>query len=853
MQMQLFEGANCTNFTSVSNFLETATSQTVVASGLTIGATYYIVVDGFAGDICSYTISATSGVQVAEAVATVENICLGESTDLTGIVFGTGTYTYNWTDEVGNVISASNQITVSPSISTEYILEVNGLCGSASYANIYVTVNDNPLANAGANQTICDNESATINASATNGNGNYTYTWDNGLNAGSTQTVSPITSTTYNVLVTDGNGCTDTDVITVDVNVSPSADAGLDNSICLGQTANLIANGGTLYSWTSGGTTANENVTPTTTTNYSVTVGNANNCFDTDDVTITVNALPNAFAGNDIGVCNGGSTNITATGGVSYSWSGGLGTGANQTLTNITTDATYTVTVTDINNCVSTDAITITVGSALTPDAGQDISICLGESTLLNATGGITYSWDNGPMTQSQSVSPLITTTYTVDVTDGGSCTGSNSVTITVNDNPIANAGLDQSICAGETVLLTATGGTSYVWNQALGNGEMQTVSPTSTTTYEVTVTNANNCSDMDDIVIIVNSNPAVLASQNTTICLGEFTDINATGTGIESYSWTNSNGDNLNGQNQTVSPNSTMWYYVTGINSNQCSATDSLLININTLPLIDISSVQLIDASCSNGGGTISGITVIGNPTFTYNWTNGLSSIGNTISMGGLESGSYLLTVTDANNCIDTANIAVGYIDISTVVANDDSVNTQMNTEITINVYLNDIGNVSTLNTISQPSNGYISYSGNGEYLYTPNPNFIGEDNFTYEICDNACVNACEIAAVLIAVAPQGELIVPNGFSPNGDGYNDFFTIVNLDQYENNDIVIFNRWGDKVYEASPYLNDWDGSSENAKMVVSGDKVVEGTYYFILNINEKDKEPINGFIDLRRK
>ena len=854
MQMQIFEGSNCTNFIAVSNFLETATSQTVVASGLTIGNTYYIVIDGFAGDICSYIISATSGVLVPEITTSSKNICLGNSVDLLGEITGTGTYTYNWTDKNGTSLSTSNPLTITPTVSTEYILEVDGLCGATSYSSVYITVNENPTANAGANQTTCDNESVTVNASASGGDENYNFSWNNGTGFGASQTILATSTATYNLLVTDGNGCTDTDLITINVNTSPTANAGNDVTMCLNQTANLVASGGTSYVWSNGPTIAANNVTPTiTSTTYSVTVGNSDNCFDTDNVIITVNPLPNAFAGNDIGVCNNGSTNITATGGTSYFWNNGLGTGASQSLTNIISNTTYIVTVTDANNCVATDDVTITVGSALIPDAGQNISICLGESTVLNATGGVNYNWIDGPNESSYSVTPTTTTTYTINVTDGGSCSGSNTVTITVNANPTANAGLDQIICEGETAVLLATGGTTYDWNQTLGTGSSQSVEPTNTTTYEVIVTNSNNCTDTDNIVITVNSNPVVLASQNTTICDGEYTDITASGTGIDSYTWSNSNGGNFNGQNQIVSPTSVTWFYVTGVNSNLCSATDSLLIEVNSNPLIDASSIQLIDASCANGGGTISGITIIGNPDFTYLWTNETGSIGTTVSIGNLESGDYLLTVTDENNCTDTVNVYVGFIDISTVVAKNDSTVTNVNTDVSINVYANDTGDITTINSIDQPSNGYVSYSNDGKYIYTPNPNFIGVDSFTYEICDYSCDNACKIATVTIIVNPLGELIIPNAFSPNNDNFNDLFTITNLDQYENNDIIIFNRWGDKVFEASPYLNDWDGSSAKAKFVVSGNKVVEGTYYFILNLNEKDKEPINGFIDLRRK
>ena len=438
-------------------------------------------------------------------------------------------------------------------------------------------------------------------------------------------------------------------------------------------------------------------------------------------------------------------------------------------------------------------------------------------------------------------------------MTDGGSCSGSDAVTITVNGNPTADAGADQTICEGQSANLVATGGTSYSWNQSLGTGATQTVSPTNTTTYTVTVTNSDNCSDTDDIVVTVNSNPAIIASQSQTICEGENTQITASGTGISSYSWTDNNGSNLTGQDQTVSPTSTTWYYVTGVNTNNCSATDSVEVIVNTNPVIDTSSVQIADASCTNGGGTISGISVVGNGDFTYVWDNGVSTIGNTLTIGGLDAGTYTLNITDVNGCTHDITLSVGFIDISNVNAVNDSTETPESTLIAIDAYANDTGNVNTISIVTQPNNGFVSYTQNGIFEYTPNPNFQGEDSFTYQICDNTCVDACDIATVKITVTESGEIVIPNAFTPNADGFNDYFVITNLDQYENNSIVIFNRWGDKVYEAAPYLNDWDGSSENAKLVLTGDKVVDGTYYFILDLGDKETEPINGFIDLRRE
>jgi gliding motility-associated-like protein len=852
MQMQIFEGTNCTNFNPVSNFLETTTSQTVLATGLTVGNSYYIVVDGFAGDICSYSISATSGVQVVEAVAVNEFICDGSSTDIQAIISGTGPYTYSWSSQPVGFTSTSATNTVSPTQNTQYIVDVLGFCGTTTQASVYVTVNDNPTANAGSNQTICDNQSANLVGTANGGGGGYTYSWDIPAN-GANQTVSPNTNTTYNLTVTDANGCTDTDAITINVNAAPNANAGLDQTICVGQSATLTGSGGTGYSWSSGGTSANETVSPGSNATYTLTVTNAAGCQDTDDVNVIVNALPNAFAGNDITVCNGGTATINATGGTSYNWNGGLGAGASHTINNITVPVTYTVTVTNANGCTNTDDIFINVGSALTPDAGANTSLCLGESHTLIASGGVNYTWDQGLGTGSTHlITPTTTTTYTVDVNDGSGCSGTASVTITVNPNPIANAGANITICEGDVANLSASGGLTYSWDNGLGAGQNQAVSPSTSTTYIVTVTDGNNCVDTDDVVVIVNSLPTILAGADQTICQGTTTPITGNGTGVTNYTWTDSQGNSYVGQNQAVTPLTTTTYFITGTNSNNCSATDSLVVNVNSLPQIDTSSIQINKGNCLNGGGSITGISIIGNPAYTYLWNDGLNNVGNTIDIGDLDPGTFTFNVTDGNGCVNTLNVVVGFTTLSSVAANNDSVSTYPNTLVTVNAYLNDTGDVSTISMISNPTNGSATYLGAGEFEYTPSIGFVGTDSLIYEICDPVCVNNCERATIYFIVDNELDVIIPNGFTPNGDGYNDNFVILNLEQYPENTIVIFNRWGDKVYEAAPYMNDWDGNSAGAKLKIMGDQVVDGTYYFVLDLGNGD-DLYNGFIDLRRK
>ena len=436
--------------------------------------------------------------------------CTGDNLVLTLTVSGPGPISYQWTFN-GSNLPGQNQVnlnlnSIQPAQAGNYTCVVNNGSNADTSSVIAVQVFALPTADAGADQTICAGQSATLTAT-----GGTSYTWNQGLGAGATKTVSPASTTTYAVTVTNANNCSATDNVTVAVNALPTANAGTNQSICAGQSATLSASGGTSYTWNQGlGAGATQTVSPTTTTTYTVTVTNAGNCSATDDITVTVNAAPSANAGANQSICVGQSATLNASGGTSYTWNQGLGGGASHTVSP-TSSTTYTVTVTNANNCTATDDITVTVNPIPSANAGSDQTICEGQSVTLNATGSGTYTWSQGlGAGATHSVSPTTSTTYTVTVTNANNCTATDDITVTVNPIPAANAGPDVAICAGQSANLGASGGSSYNWNQGLGAGASQTVSPTSTTTYTVTVTNANNCSATDAITVTVNALPTV-------------------------------------------------------------------------------------------------------------------------------------------------------------------------------------------------------------------------------------------------------------------------------------------------------------------------------------------------------
>ncbi|MBK8425853.1 MAG: hypothetical protein IPL27_07750 [Lewinellaceae bacterium] len=333
-----------------------------------------------------------------------------------------------------------------------------------------------------------------------------------------------------------------------------------------------------------------------------------------------LNLPPTASITGNNSICSGLSTTLTASGGGTYVWNTGA-TSASISV-NPTSTTTYTVTVTGALGCTATATRTVTVLSP--PNAAASATpptICVGQSSVVTATGGGTYLWNTGATTASITVSPAITTTYTVTVTGANNCTKTATATVTVLPLPNATASASPAtICEGQSSIITASGGGSYLWSTGATTAAI-TVSPATTTTYTVTVTGANNCTKTATATVTVLPLPNAAASATPpTICAGQSSVVTATGGGT--YLWSTG----ATTASITVSPAITTTYTVTVTGANNCTKTATATVTVLPLPNATASASP---ATICEGQSSV--ITASGGG--SYLWSTGATTAAITVS----------------------------------------------------------------------------------------------------------------------------------------------------------------------------------------------------------------------------
>ncbi|GEM_PF-2473212 len=556
----------------------------------------------------------TTGLINANAGEDTE-ICKGDEI----ILNATGNGEFLW-----NTGETTASIKVSPEETTTYTVTVSDGENSES-DEVVITVNELPTVVLGEDIDSCPGSEVILTAQ---GIGNFL--WSTGETTASIS-VSPMETTAYSVIASNGCDVTATDEIIVNIIAGTTVNAGEDISICLGTEVTLTAEGNGNYLWNTGETTASILVSPIETTTYSVT-STSENCSVTDEVIVTITALPEVSLGDDISICSGQETILTAEGVGIFLWN----TGETSKSITINPKETTTYTVVASSTCnnevlTASDEIIVDVTPNVILDAGEDATICKGNTVSLTATGNSEFLWSTGETTASITVNPIETTIYTV--TSGvGNCTVTDEVTVTVDDLPSVNLGGDLTICSGQEITLTVEGSGDFLWSTG-ETGSSITVNPIETTTYSVTASSLCTSDVTDEIIVSVSPEIILDAGNDVTICSGELVVLTATGN--NNFLW--NTGETT--ASISVNPSETTTYTVTS-GSGNCAVTDEVIVTVDQLPTVDLGN----DISICYGDETI--LTSQGTGNFL--WSTGETT--SSIRINPTETTTY--TVTASNFC---------------------------------------------------------------------------------------------------------------------------------------------------------------------------------------------------------
>jgi hypothetical protein len=555
------------------------------------------------------TINPLPSVSVSSAT-----ICAGQYATLTALLTPTTTAaTYTWTGGI------TNGIPFMPSTTSGYIVVGADKHGCTATASATVTVN--PTSNPLPVVTISSSPITTCGGTATlTANGATTYTWNTGQN-GVDIVVTPTISTTYTVIGTI-LGCSATGTVTQvvnAVNITSSVD-----SLCNGSSATLTANGATTYTWSTSSNSTSVVVTPTVSTTYTVTGTNALNCTSGYTFTQIVRApLVMNITSNIDSLCVGATATLTASGASTYTWN----TGSNSTSVVVTPtiSTTYTVTGTNALNCTSGYTFKQIVRAPLVMNITSNIdSLCVGATATLTASGASTYTWNPGNQNgASISVTPTVTTTYSVMGTATTTCMVSK--TYTQNVHPVVTISSTPITTCSSSATLTASGATTYTWSTG-ANTTTIVVTPTVSTTYSVSGS-GNGCTTSNNVTQIVNV--VNIISTADSLCSGNSAILTANSTNTLSanesmtYTWSTT----ATTSTISISPTVFTTYTVTSTLTDTTVSDTTQCISSQTFTQIVrvISISSSADTVCIGGTATL---TATGVDTYTWSTTQNGASI---------------------------------------------------------------------------------------------------------------------------------------------------------------------------------------------------------------------------------
>ncbi|MGZ3901308.1 MAG: T9SS type B sorting domain-containing protein, partial [Bacteroidia bacterium] len=344
----------------------------------------------------------------------------------------------------------------------------------------------------------------------------------------------------------------------------------------------------------------------------------AEGCLDTSGASVVVNPLP-VLTTNDGTICAGSSTVLNVSGASTYSWlpvTGLNNPNSASVSASPSSNTTYTVTGTDVNGCSSSFTSAVLVNPLPVISITSPSVICAGQTATMSASGANTFTWSNSVTSASQTVSPVTATSYTVIGEDANGCKKTMVQILNVLIQPTLSIAGTPTMCLGDQLQLTASGGTVYSWNTG-DTTNIVTVSPPADSTYVVSSGISPCNSSTVFAVTVYTPAPANSYADPSTIIYGLSSTLYANGSAGSTYTWSSSPDINcISCNNNIVTPETSSIYTVTIRDSYGCITTNTLLVNVEVI----CGQVFVPSGFSPNGDGFNDTWCVYGNCVKTFN-----------------------------------------------------------------------------------------------------------------------------------------------------------------------------------------------------------------------------------------
>jgi gliding motility-associated-like protein len=664
--------------------------------------------------------------------------------------------------------------------------------------------------------------------------------YDNNPISGSNGLTLPISNSgLYSLEAVNLAGCKTRKSVQVEIRSLPAVDLGEPTLVsCIGNPVNLDGGpDGATYKWSKDGTNLTQNSRILSVVDggvYRVTVTNQFNCVKTDEITLSFIVGPTLALNGDATICEGTSHQIVLTTNASnpeIKWFNAQGqiTGESGSSLAVSEAGTYRVNVKGGSPaCEVSESVTINVNPRPALNLGNNRTLCDGDTppVLNGGPGNTSYVWtlNGAPLAMTQNVTANASGLYVVTVKNSFDCSRTEQVRITFEPKPTLNDINDSyDLCDGQSLTVNVeSNGSKFAWKKSgttIQGETTKTLVIGEEATYTIIVSNAVDCRTEKEFVVTSRPRPIIELGADFDLCPGESKILNA-GTHTE-YIWSNnSNGPTLQviaGQPTTVTNNR---YTVIVKNEFGCEANDT--INARVFPIVKAEILADKPGVCN---GEPVNLTASGG--LIYVWTdpagNSLSNTNQAMTVASpLTTTTYTVEVSDGI-CVD--NIDSKSIEIKVFEPNDISAGVDTCVIIGRTIKLGASGGTAyqwdNINLIEGPSN-----------IANPVIKPLVETVFTVTITDT---NGCEFTDDVKVCVKEDNFKAVSIITPNGDGKNDELFFGNLDDYPDNTLKVFNRWGNVIFEAEGYqINGplFDGYR-------NGEKLPADTYYYILTFDNQ--------------